>query len=42
LVSTGCGSSYNKTSMNLGTGSIVVTATGGALTHTTTVNVTVQ
>ena len=42
LVSTGCGSSSSNTSMNLGTGSIVVSATAGALTHTTTVNVTVQ
>lgn len=41
LVSTGCGSS-NNSSMNLGTGSIVVTATSGALMHTTTVNLTVQ
>jgi uncharacterized protein (TIGR03118 family) len=42
LGSTGCGSSSNNSSMNLGTGSIVVTATSGALTHTATVNVTVQ
>jgi len=44
LVSTACGGSKNNTSSstNLGTGSIVVTATSGAVMHTATVNVTVQ
>ena len=43
LASTGCGSSNSASSqMNLGTASILVTAQSGALTHTTTVNVTVQ
>ena len=40
LASTGCGSS--SSSQNLGTASIVVTAQSGALTHTTTINLTVQ
>ena len=41
LATTACGG-YNNTQMNLGTASIVVTAQSGALTHTTTVNLTVQ
>jgi uncharacterized protein (TIGR03118 family) len=44
LATTGCGSA-SKTSasqMNLGTASIVVTATSGTLTHMTTINLTVQ
>ncbi len=41
LASTGCGSS-GSSQMNLGTASIVVTAQSGALTHTTTINLTVQ
>jgi hypothetical protein len=40
LASVGCGSNNNMA--NLGTGSIVVTATSGALVHTTTVNLTVH
>jgi uncharacterized protein (TIGR03118 family) len=39
LASTGCGGSYHA---NRGTASVVVTATSGALTHTTTINLTVQ
>ncbi|HUB02470.1 MAG TPA: TIGR03118 family protein [Terriglobales bacterium] len=44
LVSTACGGSKNSnnSSMNLGTGSIVVNATSGAVMHTTTISVTVQ
>jgi uncharacterized protein (TIGR03118 family) len=41
LVSTGCGGSSNS-QMNRGTASILVTATSGALSHTTTINLTVQ
>jgi hypothetical protein len=41
LVATGCGSS-NNSQMNPGTASIVVTAQSGALTHMTTINLTVQ
>jgi len=43
LASTGCGS-YSSASnpMNLGIASIVVSAQSGALTHTTTINLTVQ
>ena len=41
LATTGCGSGSNS-QMNLGTASIVVTAQSGALTHTTTINLTVQ
>jgi uncharacterized protein (TIGR03118 family) len=40
LVSTGCGSSSSQA--NRGTASILVTATSGALSHTTTINLTVQ
>ena len=40
LASTGCGG--GSSSMNRGTASIVVTATAGALTHTTTLHLTVQ
>jgi uncharacterized protein (TIGR03118 family) len=40
LASTGCGG-YNSQA-NRGTASIVVTATSGALSHTTTINLTVQ
>lgn len=40
LVSTGCGGSSSQA--NHGTASIVVTATSGALSHTTTINLTVQ
>jgi uncharacterized protein (TIGR03118 family) len=39
LASTGCGGSSQA---NRGTASIVVTATSGALSHTTTINLTVQ
>ncbi len=42
LASTGCGSSGSSSQMSLGTASIVVTAQAGALTHTTTINLTVQ
>jgi uncharacterized protein (TIGR03118 family) len=44
LASTACGSGSNSTSsqMNRGTASIVVTAQSGALTHTTTISLTVQ
>jgi hypothetical protein len=41
LATTGCGSSNNG-QMNQGTASIVVTAQSGALTHMTTINLTVQ
>jgi hypothetical protein len=41
LASTGCGASYGKPS-NRGTASIVVTATSGALIHTSTIRLTVQ
>jgi hypothetical protein len=41
LASTGCGGYSNKQS-NRGTASIVVTATSGALTHTSTIRLTVQ
>jgi hypothetical protein len=40
LASTGCGGSSSQA--NRGTASIVVTATSGALSHTTTINLTVQ
>jgi hypothetical protein len=42
LASTGCGSSGGTSQMNRGTASIVVTAQSGALTHMTTINLTVQ
>lgn len=43
LATAGCGAGSSSKSMgNLGTGSIMVMATSGALTHTTSVNVTVQ
>lgn len=41
LASTGCGGG-NNSQANRGTASIVVTATSGALNHTTTINLTVQ
>ena len=41
LASTGCGGSYNNP-MNPGPASVVVTATSGALTHSTTITLTVQ
>jgi hypothetical protein len=41
LASTGCGGS-GSSQMNRGTASIVVSAQSGALTHTTTINLTVQ
>ena len=41
LASTGCGGG-SSTQANRGTASIVVTATSGALSHTTTINLTVQ
>ena len=41
LASTGCGGG-NSSQANRGTASIVVTATSGALNHTTTINLTVQ
>lgn len=41
LATAACGG-YNNSQTNLGTASIVVTAQSGALTHTTTVNLTVQ
>ena len=41
LASTGCGSG-SSSQTNRGTASIVVTATSGALSHTTTINLTVQ
>jgi uncharacterized protein (TIGR03118 family) len=41
LASTGCGGS-SSSQMNRGTASIVVTATSGALSHTTTINLAVQ
>jgi uncharacterized protein (TIGR03118 family) len=41
LTSTACGSGYN-TPMNRGIASVIVTAQSGALTHTTTINLTVQ
>jgi hypothetical protein len=42
LASTGCGGSSSSSQANRGTASIVVTATSGALNHTTTINLTVQ
>ena len=42
LATMGCGSSGSGSQMNLGTASIVVTATSGALSHTTTIHLTVQ
>jgi len=42
LASTGCGGSSGGSTMNPGPASIVVTATSGALTHTTTITLTVQ
>ena len=41
LASTGCGGG-NNSQTNRGTASIVVTATSGALSHTSTINLTVQ
>jgi hypothetical protein len=41
LASTGCGGG-NNSQTNRGTASIVVTATSGALSHTATINLTVQ
>jgi hypothetical protein len=40
LASTGCG--YGNSQGNRGTASIVVTATSGSLSHTATMNLTVQ
>jgi uncharacterized protein (TIGR03118 family) len=42
LASTGCGSSSSSSQMNPAPASIVVTAQSGALTHTTTITLTVQ
>ena len=41
LASTGCGGG-SSSQMNRGTASLVVTATSGAVSHTTTINLTVQ
>jgi hypothetical protein len=41
LAATGCGS-YSRPMTNIGTASIVVTAQSGALTHSTTISLTVQ
>jgi len=41
VASTGCGGG-SSSQANRGTASIVVTATSGALSHTTTINLTVQ
>lgn len=42
FASNGCGGSGGAAASNRGTASIIVTAQSGAVTHTTTVNVTVQ
>jgi hypothetical protein len=42
LASTGCGGGSNSSQMNRGTAALVVSATSGALSHTTTINLTVQ